>query len=147
MLKVPEIEITYTPKLKISELPIVVSSKQSYELLIQTWDKGKLEFIEQFKIIMLNKNNRVLGIYNASIGGFSHTIVDPRVIFIAALNTRSTAIILAHNHPSGNLKPSADDILFTKRLKEAGELLQITVLDHIILTAEGYTSFNEEGYL
>lgn len=147
MLKVPEIVVTYTPKFKISQLPIVHDSKQAYQLLMQNWDKGQLQFIEQFKLLMLNKNSRVLGIYNASIGGLSNTTIDPRVIFIAALNTCSVAIILAHNHPSGNLKPSSDDIIATKRLKAAGELLDIIVLDHLIITADGYTSLNEEGFL
>ena len=147
MFKIPEIKISYTPKLKVSQLPIVIEPHQAYQLLIERWDKGKIQFIEQFKILLLNKNSRVLGIYNVSTGGFSNTTVDPRVVFMAALNTCSTGIILAHNHPSGDLLPSKSDIMVTKRLKEAGRFLEIIVLDHLIVTAEGYTSLNEEGYL
>lgn len=147
MLTVPDIQIYYSPKLKISQLPIVTDSKQAYHLFMQRWDKGKIEFIEEFKILLLNKNNRVLGIYHISTGGMCNTVVDPKVIFIAALKACSTAIILAHNHPSGNLKPSANDITITQRLKQAGQLLDIMVLDHLIITYEGFTSLNEQGLL
>jgi DNA repair protein RadC len=147
MINIPDVQISYYPKLKVSQLPIVTDSKQAYNLLMQRWDKGKLQFIEEFKILLLNKNNRVLGIYHVSTGGLCNTIVDPKIVFITALKACATAIILAHNHPSGNLKPSNDDMVLTKRLREAGRLLDIIVLDHLILTAEGYTSLNEEGYI
>jgi DNA repair protein RadC len=147
MLNIPDIEISYHPKLKVSQLPIVTDSKQAYNLLMQRWDKGKIQFIEEFRILLLNKNNRVLGIYHVSTGGLSNTVVDPKVVFITALKACATAIILAHNHPSGNLRPSNNDLLLTKRIKEAGQLLDIMVLDHLIITAEGYTSLNEDGYL
>jgi DNA repair protein RadC len=147
MFKVPEIEITYTPKLKVSQLPIITEPDQAYQILIDRWDKGKIQFVEQFKILLLNNNNRVLGIYNVSSGGISNTAIDPKVVFIAALNTCSTSIILAHNHPSGNLKPSKSDVIQTIKLQKAGYLLDIIVLDHLIITSEGYTSLSKEGYL
>lgn len=147
MLNIPDINISYTPKLKISQLPVVTDAKQAYKLLMHRWDKGSIQFIEEFKLLLLNKNNRVLGIYHVSTGGICNTVVDPKVIFIAALKTCSTTIILAHNHPSGNLKPSENDIAITRKLKQAGLLLDILVLDHLILTVEGYISLNEEGYM
>ena len=147
MYLVSDIEITYNPKLKISQLPRVTDSKEAYKLFYDRWDKGKLQFVEQFKMLLLNKNNRVLGIYSVSDGGISGIVVDPRVIFIAALKSCATSIILAHNHPSGNMKPSNDDLVITRKLREAGKLLDIPVLDHLIITIDSYTSLNEEGYL
>jgi len=147
MYLVSDIEITYTPKLRISQLPRVTDSYEAYQLLYERWDKGKLQFIEQFKMLLLNRSNRVLGIYTVSHGGIAGTVVDPRLIFIAALKSCATSIILAHNHPSGNMKPSNDDLIITRKLQEAGKLLDIPVLDHLIITSEGYTSLNNEGYL
>lgn len=146
-MAIPEIKITYTPKLKISQLPIVTDSWQAYQLFKEIWDAGSLQYIEEFKLLLLNRANKVLGIYHVSTGGITNVIIDVRVVFIAALKSCATAMILAHNHPSGNMKPSTDDIMLTKRLKEAGRLLDIAVLDHIILTAEGYASLNELGYM
>ena len=147
MYLVSDIDITYTPKLKISQLPRVTDSREAYKLLYSRWDKGKLQFIEQFKILMLNRNNRVLGIYAVSNGGISGTVVDAKVIFIAALKSCATSLILVHNHPSGNIKPSKDDLTVTRKLQEAGRLLDITVVDHLIITSEGYTSLSDDGYL
>lgn len=103
MYQVSDIQITYIPKLKISQLPRVTDSKEAYNLLYQRWDKGKLQFIEQFKVLFLNRNNRVFGIYPVSNGGIAGTIVDSKVIFIAAIKSCATSMILAHNHPSGNV--------------------------------------------
>ncbi len=147
MLQVSEVQISYNPKLKISQLPRVTDALQAYKLLYEKWDKGKLEFVEQFKVLLLNRSNRVLGIYEVSSGGITGTIVDPKLIFIAALKSCATSIILAHNHPSGNLKPSKDDISITRKIENAGKLLDIAVVDHLIITNEGYISFANEGWM
>jgi DNA repair protein RadC len=96
---------------------------------------------------LLNRGNKVIGICEISTGTVSGTLVDPRVVFATALKTNATGIILAHNHPSGNLKPSRADELLTDKLRKAGELLDVVVLDHIIVTTEGFYSFADEGYL
>ena len=88
-----------------------------------------------------------MGIYEASTGGVSGTVADAKLIFIAALKTNASGIILSHNHPSGNLKPSKADEALTCKLKEAGKFLDIIVMDHIIVTSEGYFSFSDEGLL
>lgn len=106
-----------------------------------------MEFKEEFYIILLNRANQVLGWYKVSEGGMSGTVVDPKLIFSIALKGLSSSLILAHNHPSSNLKPSNEDINLTKRLKEAGALLEIPVLDHLILTTDGYYSFGDEGMM
>ncbi len=108
---------------------------------------GNYKFIEEFKILLLNRANRLIGYYSVSSGGISGTIADPRVIFAAALKACAVEIILAHNHPSGNLQPSNADSILTKKLKEAGNLLDIIVLDHIIISDGGYFSFADKGLI
>ena len=142
--QIAEVELTYKTHVKPSLRPKISSSKDSYEVLLQSWDENKLEFIEQAKVILLNRANRVLGICDLSTGGVAGTVVDPKLVFIAALKANASAIILAHNHPSCNLNPSAADITLTKKLKEGGNFLELPVLDHIIVTKEGYYSFADE---
>jgi DNA repair protein RadC len=144
---VAEVELVYKSKVKPSERPQVKSSKESYNLLLQTWDQNRIEFVEQFKVILMNRANRVLGIYVLSTGGVTGTVADPKLVFIAALKANACNIILSHNHPSGNLKPSRADEDLTRKIKEAGIFLDIKVIDHIIVTSEGYYSFSDEGML
>jgi len=145
--KVAEVKLTYRSKVKPSERPQVTSSSDSYRILQQTWDTGKMEFVEQFKVLLLNRANRVLGVYELSTGGVAGTVADPKLVFVAALKACASAIILSHNHPSGNLKPSVADLALTRKMKQAGEVLDITVLDHIILTSESYYSLADEGLI
>jgi DNA repair protein RadC len=147
LFQISEISISYKPKFKASERPKVTTSKQVYDILNSHWDKDILELKEQFKIILLNRANKVMGIYEVSNGGISGTTADPKLIFSTALKTCASSIILSHNHPSGNLVPSEADKSMTKKIKTGGDLLDITVLDHIIITAEGYFSFADEGLL
>ena len=98
-------------------------------------------------MLLLNRANKVLGIVEISKGGTAGTVVDPKIVFAAAIKTNCSAIILAHNHPSGNLRPSDQDIRLTRKLKECGNLLEINVWDHLIITREGYLSFADEGLL
>lgn len=102
---------------------------------------------EQFWVIMLTRNNKVLQKRCVSQGGFSGTIADPKVIFKRALEDMANGIILVHNHPSGNKKPSSADLRLTKKIVDAGKLLEIPVLDHIIFTDEDFYSFSDEGVL
>ncbi|TXK33235.1 JAB domain-containing protein [Pontibacter qinzhouensis] len=147
LTKVAEIKLTYRSKVKPSERPQVTSSTDCAKVLRQSWDAGKIEFIEQFKVMLLNRANRVLGIYELSTGGIAGTVADPKLIFAAALKACASSIILCHNHPSGNTKPSAADLQLTKKMKQGGELLDNIVLDHIILTSETYYSMADEGLL
>lgn len=147
LFQVSEISVTYKPKFKASERPKIESSKDVYNILFQNWDMNKMELLEQFEILLLNRANKVLGIYEVSSGGIAGTVADPKLIFSAALKGCASSIILAHNHPSGNLKPSQADISLTQKLITAGSFLDIAVLDHIIVTSEGYMSFADEGLL
>jgi DNA repair protein RadC len=145
LYNVAEVELIYKSKVKASERPQICSSKDAYNVLIQLWDDNKIEFVEQFKVLFLNKANKVLGAYEVSTGGISGTVADPRVIFVAALKANCCAIIVSHNHPSGNLKPSRQDEELTQKIKQAGQLLDIKLLDHVIITNEAYFSFADEG--
>lgn len=145
MYKVAEIELIYKTRVKASQRPKVSSSKEVYQILLKSWDENKIEFVEQFKILLLNRGGRILGIYEVSSGGVSGTVADPKLIFSAALKANASSLILSHNHPSGNTRPSEADRQLTRRIKMAGELLDISVLDHIIVTTEGYCSFADEG--
>ena len=106
LYEIAEVELIYKSKVKASRRPKIVSSKDAYNVLLKAWDENKIEFIEQFKVMFLNRANNVLGIYDVSTGGISGTVADPRVIFVAALKANACGIIISHNHPSGNLKPS-----------------------------------------
>ena len=106
-----------------------------------------IELQEEFNIIILNRSNEVLGIYNISKGGSTGTIVDAKLVFATALKCNANSIVLAHNHPSGNLTPSQNDLNLTRKLKKAGEVIDVSVVDHLILTKEGYYSFADEGIL
>ena len=140
-----EIEISYKPKFKASELPKVVTSGDAYECLKDVFPQ--MDYREYFYILCLNRNNKVLGYSQISIGGLSGTVADPKIIMQTALKANASSIILAHNHPSGNLVPSDADKQITYKLRDAGKFLEIPVLDHVILTSEGYFSFADEGLM
>ena len=142
-----EVELVYKSKVKASERPQILSSKDAYEILMKIWDEGKIDFVEQFNILLVNRANKVLGVYKVSTGGITGTVADPRQIFAAALKANACGLVLAHNHPSGTLKPSKQDEQLTSKMKEAGSFLDIKVLDHLIVTSESYYSFADEGLL
>ena len=144
---VSEIELVYKTSIKPSERPHVNSSASAFKILLSGWNRDKIEFIEQFKVLLLSRSNRVLGQYELSTGGTSGTVADVRLIFVAALKANASGIIIAHNHPSGALTASQADQDITKKVKEAGKILEIPLLDHLIVTTEGYYSFADQGML
>lgn len=145
--QVAEIELSYKPNVKPSLRPKITCSKDVHHLLYENWDKNKLELQEQFKVMFTNRANKVLGIYELSTGGIAGTVADPKLIFVAALKCAACGFILSHNHPSGNLTPSQADLDLTRKLREGGKLLELQLLDHIIITSEGYYSFADDGVL
>lgn len=145
--KIGEVEVLYKTKVKHSERMKVVCSKDAYELLKSTYREGTIEHKEYFKILLLNRSRDVLGYTSISEGGISETIVDVRIILQMAILCNSTCIILAHNHPSGNLKPSTEDLKLTERIVAAAKLLNVQITDHIILSEDGYYSFTDEGLI
>ena len=143
--KVGEVKLSYKPK-NISKYN-VTCSEDAYKYLLSTYKKGTICYKEYFKVLFLNQANQVLGYTLISGGGLTETTADVRLIFQAALLTNSVALILAHNHPSGNLKPSPEDIRLTKQVREASNFMRIKILDHIILSDTEYYSFADEGML
>lgn len=142
-----EIKLSYKA-MSLENLPKITSSLCCKELLYQTWDQDTIGLHETFKVLFLNNSNKVLGIMNHSTGGITGTVADIRIIMAAALKSLSVAFILAHNHPSGTLRPSQADISLTKRIKQAAEYFDIKVLDHLIFSPNGsYYSFADEGCL
>lgn len=146
-LKVAEVKLTYKTTVKASDRPQINSSIDVHRVLQINWNFEIIEFIEEFKIILLNRANRVLGIVPISVGGTSGTVADPKVIFVSALKCNAASIILVHNHPSGNLKPSQADVELTRKLKSAGQFLDLPIIEHIILTKDEYFSFADEGMM
>lgn len=122
----------------------VTSSRDAFELMEE--HLGDLDH-EEFWILLLNRANRLIEIRNVSKGGVSGTVADAKLIFKAALSKLASSIIVFHNHPSGNLKPSKADLLLTKKLVEGGKNLDIAVLDHLILGNNSYFSFADEGMI
>lgn len=147
LFEVAEIQLTYKSKVSPSLRPKIASSKDAYQVLNKYWDEGKIDFVEQFKVLLLNRANKVIGIYEVSSGTTVNTVADPKSVFVAALKANACGVIISHNHPSGNLQPSESDRKLTKDLKDAGKFLHIPVLDHIIITSESYYSFADEGLL
>lgn len=143
--QVAEIELVYKTKVKASERPFINSSKTAYQLALQSWNSDTIEFFEQFKILFLNQSSKVLGIYEVSSGGISGTVVDFRLILASALKANAVSLIMIHNHPSGQIRPSEADKQITRKVREAGGILDIALLDHIIITPETYYSFVDEG--
>ncbi len=126
------------------EKPKMESSKTAFELI-----KGDLMDLphEEFWVLLLNRANRVIRKKRISEGGVSGTVADQKIIFKLALEELASAVILVHNHPSGNLKPSESDISLTKKIKEAGKLLEISLFDHLIIAHDRYFSFADEGLI
>lgn len=143
--KIAEIQISYIPNFQAEYK--IENSRKSFELMLEEWNENTLQMQEEVKLLLLNRSNKVLGVYCLAKGGISGCIVDVRIILSVALKSLATGIILIHNHPSGNLKPSSDDIKITKKLKESCKLLDIELLDHLIITKDNYFSFADEGLL
>lgn len=130
-----------TPPIK---RPKITSSQDAYDAIKpELWDQPH----EEFWLLMLNRANQVIRKERCSAGGVAGTVTDPKIIFKAALQHLASSLILVHNHPSGNTKPSEADLRLTKKMKEAGALLDIPVLDHLIFTDHAYYSFADEGIL
>jgi DNA repair protein RadC len=131
-------------ELSPEEKPKITGSKDAYEIL-----KAELTDLshEEFWVLLLNRANRLIRKQRVSQGGVAGTVADPRIIFKMAVDELASGIIVAHNHPSGNLSASQADVALTQRLKDGGKLLEIQVLDHLILAGHNYFSFADEGIL
>nr|WP_319572031.1 JAB domain-containing protein [uncultured Draconibacterium sp.] len=146
--KVSEVKLTYSTKVRASERYSITSPDDLYKFLRNyVFDPETIELRESFKLILLNRANKVLGFSSLFEGGISSTVADIRMIMQTALLANACSIIVAHNHPSGQLKASDADKQITTKIKEAGAFLDITLLDHIIVTTADYFSLANEGLL
>lgn len=137
----PEIEISYRYSRPINTYPKVTEPEQMYAVLDSIWNMESISHREEIVVVFLNKACRVLGYHRLGVGGIDSVIGDPKIIFQVALKANSSAIIIAHNHPSGDLTPSKSDYTLAKRLREIGEILGIEILDNIIMTQESFRSY------
>lgn len=144
-MKVREIKISYSRGNK-KEVKVTKSS-DVYKVIIEHWDKDIIELQEEMKVVLLNRANMVLGVFELSKGGTTGTVVDVKLILSVALKCNANSIVMCHNHPSGNLKASKSDIEITDKVKKACSYMDITLLDHLIITKNGYYSFSDEGIL
>ncbi|MHC1707488.1 MAG: RadC family protein [Bacteroidales bacterium] len=141
-----EIQVSYSHKVLPSQMERISSSRDAFETLLRIYD-GNTDYCELFYIILLNRNNKVMGYHQLSKGGLSGTVADPKCAFQVALKCCASAMIIAHNHPSGNPAPSEADTQLTKKFVDAGKMLDLFVIDHLIITSESYFSFADEGLL
>ena len=132
-LHASEVQLIYRSRIPTEKRVQVKTSQDAFKVFWEHWDKDTIEHHEEFKIMLLNNKNTVLGIADISMGGITATIVDPRIVFQYALKAHATALILAHSHPSSNPTHSESDVAITKKLIEAGSVLEVKVLDHIVL--------------
>ena len=144
-MKVAEIKVSYTSNL--TEKIRLTNFKDTYQFILSHWDLNIIEYQEESKIILLNRSNMVLGIHQLSKGGISGTVVDLRIVLAIALKCNASGIILVHNHPSGNLQPSEADRKITRKLKEACQLLELNLIDHLIISKHDCLSFAQDGLL
>lgn len=143
--EVSEIQVSYKPNKIVSSK--IATSFDAVQIIRKFWNEETIEMQEEVKVILLNNSNCVLGIYNLSKGGITSSLVDIRLVLSVALKCLSQGIILVHNHPSGNLKPSSADLNIVKKLNESCKLMDIALVDSIIITKENYISFADDGLL
>jgi len=141
------------PKIKVKvsvtkgDKVTITSPDKMVEVMRSIFDADTILWTEEVIMVCLNRANDVVGYYKVSSGGFSGSVLDPRVVMTIALQNASSSIILAHNHPSGNLKPSEGDKAITEKINSACAFFDMNLLDHLIITDESYLSFKEEGLI
>ena len=156
---VPEVVLGETPEVSVPELAVsytrsrqrdfgkISSSKDAAYFIKNTFNEGEVELQEQFIVLYLNQANEIIGYYKHSKGAINATVADIRIILATALKSLAVSMVIAHNHPSGNLKPSRADEQLTAKIKESAAMMEVKLLDHVIVTRDGYYSFADDGLL
>ena len=145
---ISEVRLVYRTKIKASDILQIKCSRDAYDIFKESWDLDSIEHIEEFKLMLLTRSNKVLGIASISKGGISGTVTDVRIILQYAIKSNASGIILCHNHPRGNLNPSESDTRLTNKVKDSCCLMDLQLLDHLIISAdEGYYSFADNGLI
>lgn len=142
-----EVQLVYYNKTRAKDRPQIKSSQQAYDALMSIWDMGQIALAEEFNILLLDRHLRLMSYCNLARGGTDGVLIDIRLAFATALKRRASSMILAHNHPSGNVEPSKDDIRLTKKFVEAGHILNISINDHLIVTPDSSYSMASNGIL
>ena len=137
---VTEVQLVYKTKIKASDRPKISNMEDAVDIFRKYWSRDRIEHVEEVKILLLNRSNRVLGIATVSQGGISGSIIDERIVLQYAIKSNASGVILAHNHPSGNLEASEADNRITGKIKNSLELMGMSLLDHIVITADGQNS-------
>ncbi len=141
-----EVTVGYKYNSSLQNRPKITDVKMAHDIIMRMMDMDKIGLQEQIVVLYLNQANLVIGSSNAFTGGLTGSVVDIRIIIATALNLMATGVIIAHNHPSSNLKASTQDITLTKKLKTALSYMDINLLDHLIVTPENeYLSMSNEG--
>ena len=156
---IPEIVLGETPEVNVPELAVsytrsrqkdfgkITSPKDGADFIRNTFNEGEVELQEQFIVLYLNQANEIIGYYKHSKGAINATVADIRIILATALKSLAVSMVIAHNHPSGNLKPSRADEQLTAKIKESAAIMEVRLLDHVIVTRDSYYSFADEGLL
>jgi len=142
---ISEIELSYKPTISKQKRIKITNSQDAFRAILSNWNKNTIELHEEFKVLLLNRANEILGVHTVSKRGITATVVDIRILFAVALKSASTSILLAHNHPSGNLKPSEADKKLYEKVKKVSEYLDIQLLDNMIITKDNFYSFADIG--
>jgi DNA repair protein RadC len=144
--QVAEMSIVYNQIIKASDRP-KISNSQDAAAVLRPLVGADMDVREVFYVLYLNRLNSVVAAYKVGVGGVAGCMVDIRLVMFGAISHLATGVILCHNHPSGNLKPSQPDIEQTKKIREGAKLFDIMVLDHLILSSEGHYSFADDGLI
>ena len=144
---VARVRLVYNTKIPSTKREHIIRSKDAYGVFMAHWDTGTIELFEEFRILVLDSRNHVLGMSQVSRGGTTRTVVDAKMIFQVALLCNANGFILCYNHPSGHLKPSEADLVLTRKLSRGSKLLDMALLDHLIISKEGFYSFADNGQL
>ena len=145
--KVAEVQLTYKNMIPCKDRQQITGSETAYHILKALFPDETIDYRESFKALYMDKSGNVLGCLTVSDGGLCSTAVDVRLILQGALLLNATGVILAHNHPSGNLKPSTPDKVMTDKIRQALTVMDINLLDHLIVTRESYYSFADDGVM
>jgi len=145
---VSEVQLIYKNRVKASDRIKITCSRDAQKIFMENWNPETIDFLEEVKLLLLNRSNAVLGIFPVSTGGLSGSVTDVRLIYQAAIKLNACGTIICHNHPSGNINPSESDNRITEKIKSAGNLLDIMLLDHLIITTDGdYFSYADSGLI
>ncbi|QMU65242.1 MAG: DNA repair protein [Flavobacteriaceae bacterium] len=144
-IPISKIQLSYQPEIPVKDRIKILDSGQSAETLRSLWNPDTLELQEQFMVLYLNNRNQIIGYYPHSSGTMTQAMIDMRLILATALGCGAVSMILSHNHPSSNPKPSKADHILTQKISKASKTIDITLLDHIILTKDSHYSFADNG--